>query len=65
MLAASKNVDLKGNIERAQCVLMSLHQNAEQYYIIKVANKFFDMVLECTYFLMSLTSENCVHEREY
>jgi len=64
-LAASKEVDLKGNAERAQCVLMSLHQNAEWYHIIKVANKFSDIVLECTYFLMSLTSENCVYERAY
>jgi len=30
VLVASKEVDLKGNTERAQCVLMSLHQNAEQ-----------------------------------
>jgi len=65
VLAASKEVDLKGNTERAQCVLMSFHKNTEQYHIIKVANKFSDMVLECTYFLMSLTSENYVHERAY
>ena len=46
-------------------MLMSVHQNAEHYHIIKVANKFSEMVLECMYFLMSLTYENYVHERTY
>lgn len=31
----------------------------------RTANKFFEIVLEFTYFLMSLTIENCVHERAY
>jgi hypothetical protein len=60
LLDVNKEVGLEVNTEKTK--FMSYHQNAEQNYNIKVANKFFRHIPKFRYLAMTVTDQNYIHE---
>jgi hypothetical protein len=44
LIDASKEVGLELNVEKAKCILLSLHQNVGQNREVKIANRLFENV---------------------
>jgi hypothetical protein len=62
LIDASKEASLEVNIEKTKYMLLSCHQNAEQSYDIKIANRCFENVAKLSYLGTSITNQNLIQE---
>jgi hypothetical protein len=51
LIVANKEVGLEANVEKAKCVLVSRHQNASQNWVIKIANRSFENVVQFKHYV--------------
>jgi hypothetical protein len=57
---ASKEVALEINLENTKCVLLSSSQNARRNHDIKIANTFFENMIQLKYFGAKSTNQNLI-----
>jgi ribosomal protein S2 len=62
LIDASEEVGLEVNTEKTKYMLLSRHQNAEQSYDIKTANRCFENVAKLRYFGTTITNQNLIQE---
>jgi hypothetical protein len=62
LLDASTEIGLEVNSEKTKYMFMSRHQTAGQSNYTRVANKYFEKVVNFKYFGATLTDQNCIHE---
>jgi ribosomal protein S2 len=58
----SKEVGLKVNAEKTQCIFLSRHQHAGKKHDIKIANRFFENVAQFKYLGTTITNQNLIQE---
>jgi hypothetical protein len=59
---ASKEVGIELNVEKAQYILLSRHQNVGLNRDIKIANRSFENVSQFKYLGMTVTNQNLIQE---
>jgi site-specific DNA-adenine methylase len=62
LIDASKEVGLEVNTEKTKYMLLSRHQNAGQNHDIKIANRFFEKVIQFRYLETTVTNQNFIRE---
>jgi hypothetical protein len=63
LIDASKEVGLEVNTEKTKYTWLSRHQNAEQNYEIKIANRCFENVAQFKYLGKTITNQNLIQEK--
>jgi ribosomal protein S2 len=61
-LSIESTVHLEVNTEKTKYMLLSRHQNAEQSYDIKIANRCFENVANFRYMGTNITNQNLIQE---
>jgi hypothetical protein len=62
LIDASKEVGLEINLEETRCILLSCHQNAGQYFEMKISNSLFKNVSQYKYLGTTVIHQNLVRE---
>jgi hypothetical protein len=62
LIDASKGVGLEINIEKTKYMLLSHHQNADQNWDIKIANRSFENESQFRYLGTTVTNQNLIQE---
>jgi hypothetical protein len=58
LVEASMDIGLEINAEKTKYMIMSRHQNSEQYQNIRIANESFENVAKFRYLVTTLTNQN-------